>query len=288
MAWQFCLSSKTKMMLSKRNNLETQRCQANQPIGVFDSGIGGLSVANAIAHLLPYESLHYFGDTANLPYGTKPLQTIRAFSHNISEFLIDEKKVKAVVVACNTASAAAIDYLRATWPDIPFIGMEPAVKPGASRTTSGKVGVLATQGTFSSDRYFSLTQRFAEHVEVWEDPCIGLVELIEAGKVNDPVTRSLLNKVLEPMLEANVDTFVLGCTHYPFVEQLIQDIVGRSKLIINPAPAVARQLKKVLTNHGLLVPPNGQAPNHEFSTSGEEAAFQTAVQRFFRNATLPI
>ena len=275
-------------MFAQKHSSDEQACQASFPIGIFDSGIGGLSVANAITALLPHESLYYYGDTAHLPYGTKPLSTIRAYSHDIAQFLIEQQKVKAIVVACNTASAAAIEYLRATWPEMPFIGMEPAVKPGATRTLSGKVGVLATQGTFSSDRYSSLTQRFAEHVDVLEDPCIGLVELIEAGKVNDAETKSLLSGVLLPMLEAGVDTFVLGCTHYPFVEHLILEIVGQDKLIINPAPAVASQLKRVLEKRQLLTSKSSKEPTYQFVTSGSEEPFQLAVSRFFNSATLSI
>lgn len=265
-------------MHSQINHNKDQNSQAKTPIGIFDSGIGGLSVAQAIVYQLPFESLIYFGDSAHLPYGTKSLQTIQGYCYDIAHFLIEEKQCKAVVVACNTASAAAINQLRQRWPDTPFIGMEPAVKPGATQTYTGKVGVLATQGTFASPRYASLTRRFAKHIEVWEDPCIGLVELIEQGENQEDEIRLLLQEILEPMLHSGVDTFVLGCTHYPFVQHIIKQIVGQGKKIINPAPAVARQLAKVLGEHQLL---NSEkiAPKHQFFTSGSEKKFLSAVNR---------
>ena len=162
---------------------------SNSFLGVFDSGIGGLSVANAIISQLPQETLIYFGDSARLPYGAQPLDIIRQYSLEIAHFLI-KQGCKAIVVACNTASAAALNELRQTWPDIPFIGMEPAIKPGASATKTGKIGVLATAGTFRSQRYEKLTHQFATHLEVFEDPCTGLVNLIETGKANSRRTQS--------------------------------------------------------------------------------------------------
>lgn len=275
------------MTFSQKNSSRDQNCQANAPIGIFDSGIGGLSVANAISEQLPFESFVYYGDTAHLPYGSKPLSQIRTYCQNIAQFLIEEKQVKTVVVACNTASAAAIDLLRAEWPGTPFVGMEPAVKPGATKTLTGKVGVLATEGTFSSKRYTSLTERFAQNVEVWENPCIGLVEQIEKEAHLHKETQELLQSILYPMLEAGVDTFVLGCTHYPFVTPLIRQIIGPEKLIINPAPAVARQLQKVLTENGLLTQSKSD-PSHQFFTSGAQTDFNLAVNRFFRKATVPV
>lgn len=224
----------------------------NSPVGIFDSGIGGLSVARAIIGLLPLERLRYFGDTARIPYGSKPAATILSYSISISKYLIEDLGCKAVVLACNTASAAALPQLRQTWPHIPFIGMEPAVKPGAAATKTGVVGVLATAGTFQSQRYAGLMARFAQHIQLLENPCTGLVELIEAGQLDSRSTRQLLESILHPMMEQGADTFVLGCTHYPFVQPLIQDIIGPGRFVINPAPAVARQLRHILEEHGLL------------------------------------
>ncbi|MFM9949722.1 MAG: glutamate racemase [Saprospiraceae bacterium] len=226
---------------------------ASDPVGIFDSGIGGLSVVDAIVRLLPKERLLYFGDTARIPYGTKSPDTIREYSAQITRFLLDQG-CKAIVVACNTASAPALSFLRAQWPEVPIVGMEPAVKPGAQATKTGKVGVLATRGTLQSERYATLMTRFASHIQVMEDPCIGLVERIEQEQFESPETEALLRSIMQPMLEKGVDTFVLGCTHYPFVEPLIRRIAGEQAAIINPAPAVARQLARMLQERNLLSP----------------------------------
>jgi glutamate racemase len=225
-------------------------------VGVFDSGVGGLSVLRHIRNAYPNEKLLYFADQEHVPYGSQSAKDIRWFSESISRFLI-EHGAKIIVVACNTASAAALSYLRKTFPDVPIVGMEPAVKPAALMTKTGKVGVLATPATFASPRYSSLMTRFAENVTVYEDPCVGLVGLIEEGRLDDVKTTELLNAVLQPMLDAGVDTLVLGCTHYPFVLPLIEDIAlanldTGSAAIIDPAPAVARQVGRVLSQAGSL------------------------------------
>ena len=249
----------------------------NQPIGIFDSGIGGISVANALVKLLPSEKLLYFGDTAHLPYGTKPSDLIRTYSHSISQFLMN-RSCKTIVVACNTASAAALNSLREKWPNYSFIGMEPAIKPAAAQTKSKRVGVLATAGTIKSHRYAELMNRFAQDVRVLEDPCLGLVELIEQQQ-NDKI-HTLLNKIIAPMLQEGVDTLVLGCTHYPFIQDLLQQLVGTNVSIINPAPAVARQVKRVLESERLLttLPAN---PSHEFFFSGNDPHTGALVQDLF-------
>lgn len=242
-----------------------------QPVGLFDSGIGGLTAAYAIIRELPNEQLVYFGDTAHLPYGPQPAEAIRAYSAEIAQFLLGQG-CKAIVIACNTATAAALSYLRERWPETPFIGMEPAVKPGARATRAGKVGVLATAGTFKSQRYASLMHRFAKEVELLENPCAGLVERIENGQLNGPETEALLSNILEPMLAAHADTFVLGCTHYPFVQPLIEKIVGPGAIVINPAPAVARQLRRILEERQLLSPE--LTGPHRFYVSGEKGNFE--------------
>ena len=247
-------------------------------IGVFDSGIGGLTVANAITTRLPKENLLYFGDAARAPYGLQSPQIIQKYCREITEFLL-AKHCKCIVVACNTASAAAIEELRNTWPTVPFVGMEPAVKPAALTTQSGRIGVLATLGTISSERFFNLKSRFARHIEVFSDPCIGLVELIEGGKMTSSQTTQLLESILHPMLEKGVDTIVLGCTHYPFVMGTIQQIAGQEIQVIDPAPAIARQVKKVLTERGLLQKEGGN--RHQFFTSGKESDMLSAARNFF-------
>lgn len=232
--------------------------EATQPIGIFDSGVGGLSVLRHIQRHLPQENLIFFADQAHVPYGSRSLAEIRHYSVEITHFLL-RKGAKIIVVACNTASAAALTMLRSTFPHVPFVGMEPAVKPAALNTRSGIVGVLATENTFASPRYEQLMHRFARDVEVLEDPCRGLVPLIEAGHISDPETEQLLRAVLSPMLTSGVDTLVLGCTHYPFVQPLIEsllatDFPGRQLTIIDPAPAVARQTANVLTQMQRLAP----------------------------------
>ena len=222
-----------------------------RPIGMFDSGVGGLSVLRHVRAILPHEDVVYVADQGNVPYGPRPQSEIQRFSRTITQFLLDQG-AKIIVVACNTASAAALAYLRETFPGVPFVGMEPAIKPGAAVTRTRKVGVLATLGTFDSQKYANLLLRFANGVKVLEDPCIGLVDLIEQGQIDAAATHSLLQNILDPMLAQGIDTLILGCTHYPFVQPLIQQIVGPDVTIIDPAPAVARQTARILqANHQL-------------------------------------
>jgi glutamate racemase len=251
---------------------------AIRPIGVFDSGIGGLSVLNAIDKELPGEPLLYLADQANVPYGPRPLAEVRAFSEEISRFLIS-KGVKMIVVACNAASAAALQYLRQKFPDIPFVGMEPAVKPAAEYSESRIVAVLATPATFQGALYASVVERFACGVKLLQDTCPGLVELIESGDLDGPEIKNILEKTLKPMLQQGADTVVLGCTHYPLVIPLIEEISGPNVRVIDPAPAVARQVRRVLENHeGLLNPINSkELAEAVFLTTGEPRIFEEAL-----------
>ncbi len=226
---------------------------ADGPVGVLDSGVGGLSVLRHLRLELPAERFLYFADQAHIPYGPRPAEEVLAFTAAITRFML-ARGAKLIVVACNTATTAALDSLRQQFPDVPFVGMEPAVKPAAAQTRSGVVGVLATPGTLSSHRYASLMARFAADVRVYEDPCVGLVPLIEAGALATDETRDLLRRVIAPMLAAGADTLVLGCTHYPFVRPLLDEIAGRGVTIIDPAPAVARQTRNVLQQRGRLAP----------------------------------
>lgn len=250
-----------------------------EAIGVFDSGIGGLTVANAILDLLPAESICYFADTARIPYGKKTPANIRLYSLEIAEFLLSQK-CKAIVVACNTASAAALPLLRSQFPDTIIVGMEPAVKPAAHATRSGVVGVLATEGTFKSERYARLMEQYAQNISVLQDPCTGLVEKIENGHQDTPSTRLMLKDILEPMLAAGADTFVLGCTHYPLVRSVIRSLLPEDAVIIDPAPAVARQLARRLKAHNLLALPHRQAA-YRFHTSGPNSALQQALKQYW-------
>jgi len=222
----------------------------NNPIGIFDSGVGGLSVLGAIHQRLPQEDLIFSADQAHVPYGPRPIAQVRAFSEAITQFLLSQN-VKMVVVACNTASAAALYYLRKTFPQTPFVGMEPAIKPAAERTQSGVVGILATPATFQGELYASVVERFANGVTVLQDTCPGLVEQIERGELDSSKTRAILAQALQPMLAGGIDRVVMGCTHYPFVIPLIQEIVGPQVEVIDPAPAIARQTERILDANGL-------------------------------------
>ena len=220
------------------------------PIGIFDSGVGGLSVFRAVRHLLPDEKIIFLADQAHVPYGPRSLEQVRSFSEQITRYLLD-RGAKLIVVACNTASAAALHYLRETFPQTPFVGMEPAVKPAAEYTQSGVVGVLATPATFQGELYASVIERFAQGVTVLQDTCPGLVEQIEKGELDSTETRAILKTALTPMIAHGVDRVVMGCTHYPFVIPLIEEIVGPDVGVIDPAPAVARQVARILDSHGL-------------------------------------
>ncbi len=224
---------------------------SSAPIGVFDSGVGGLSVLRAIWKYLPHENAIFIADQQHVPYGLRPITQVREFSEKITQFLL-ERDVKLIVVACNTASAAALYHLRDEFPDTPFVGMEPAVKPAAETTQSGAVGVLATPATFQGELYASVVTRFANGVRVLQDTCPGLVSQIENGELDSIETRTILENALLPMLAEGVDQIVMGCTHYPFVIPLIKEIVGSGVEVIDPAPAVARQVGRVLNDRELF------------------------------------
>ena len=246
-----------------------------RPIGVFDSGVGGLSVLRAIRIYLPNESILYFADQAHVPYGSRAVEEVQEFSKEISRFLLDHG-AKIIVVACNTASAAALQLLRQTFPEVLFVGMEPAVKPAAEQTKTGVVGVLATPATFQGALYASVVERFATDVTLIQDSCPGLVKQIEQGDLTGKKTRRILESVLHPMLKQGIDTIVLGCTHYPFVIPLIQNIVGPNIRVIDPAPAVARQVARLLDSAGKQRV-DLQAGYLHFFTSGDTAQFKAIL-----------
>ncbi len=245
------------------------------PIGVFDSGIGGLSVLRAMRALMPEEAILYFGDQEHVPYGLRSLEQIQGFSEGITKFLL-EHEAKLIVVACNTASAAALTYLRECFPAVAFVGMEPAVKPAAEITKTGRVGVLATPATFQGALYTSVVERFAAGVELFQNTCPGLVGQIERGDLDSGVTRAILEDALHPMLEKNIDTVVLGCTHYPFVIPLIKQIVGENVRVIDPAPAVAKQAKFLLTMKGTKAQTQTLA-SIQFFTSGIPSGMESIL-----------
>lgn len=251
----------------------------DMPIGVFDSGVGGLSVLKAIRQELPDEALIFLADQANVPYGVQSLEIVRCFSEASTRFLL-RQNAKAVVLACNTASAAALNWLRQEFKDIPFIGMEPAVKPAAETTRSGVVGVLATPATFQGALYTSVVERFAKGVRLLQNTCPGLVSQIEAGELDSPTTRRILKDALAAMLLEGVDTIVLGCTHYPLVIPLIEEIAGKGVRVIDPAPAVAKQLRRVLEQRGLLRQgqPESRVAQVQYFTSGDVGKFEKQLE----------
>jgi glutamate racemase len=247
-------------------------------LGLFDSGLGGLSVLRAVRAALPQADLIYFGDNGHIPYGARPLAQVRVFSHAISRFLADHG-ARIIVVACNTASAAALASLRQApeFAGLPFVGMEPAVKPAAELTRSGVVGVLATPATFQGELYASVVERFAQGVTVVQEVCPGLVQCIEAGQVDGPQTEAMLRGWLAPMLDQGIDTLVLGCTHYAFVIPGIERVCGPGVRVIDPAPAVARQTARVWERLGLGAA-HGQRGRLAYFTSGSPDSFEQALE----------
>ena len=252
-------------------------------IGVFDSGVGGLSVLRAIQSQLPCHPIRYIADQAHVPYGARTRDEVREYSVGITRYLLSHG-ARVIVVACNSASAAALHHLRAVFPEIPFVGMEPAVKPAAEHTRSGVVGVLATPVTFQGEMYASVVDRFAKGITVLQDTCPGLVGQIESGRLNSPETRAILESALRPMIASGVDTVVMGCTHYPFAIPLIQEIAGPEVLVIDPAPAVARQTGRVLESRGLLAQECEALTPARFFTTGDSTQLVEMLPRLLGKA----
>lgn len=264
----------------------TQGSPETLPIGVLDSGVGGLSVLRALVQHLPGEKWVYFADQAHVPYGEKPEAALRAYARRIVAFLM-ARGIKALVVACNTLSAAALDDLRRAFPHLPIVGMEPAVKPAARGTRRGVVGVLATQATLASRRYRHLKARFGQGVRFLEDPCVGLVEHIEAGRLDGPEVETLLREVLRPMQQAGADTVVLGCTHYPFVEPVLRRLLGPEVRLVDPAHAVARQTRRVLEGRGMLHH-RGRGGVLTYYTTGSARTFARQIRRLVPALEAPV
>ncbi len=257
----------------------------SRPIGIFDSGIGGLTVTRAIQQALPTERLLYFGDTAHMPYGPRSLEEVRDFSIAITEALL-ERDCKLIVVACNTASGAALSHMRERWPQLPIVGMEPAVKPAAEHSKSGVVGVIATTATFQTTVYAAVLERFGKNTRVLHQDCPGLVTAIEDGGMESPETAQMLENWLRPMLGHGIDALVLGCTHYPLVRPLIERIVGPGVRVIDPAPAVARQVERLLEQHEIRATENEEGGLTCY-TSGDPTKFKALIEHIgIREATV--
>ncbi|MCL2658043.1 MAG: glutamate racemase [Betaproteobacteria bacterium] len=257
-----------------------------QPIGVFDSGVGGLSVLREIRARLPAESLLYCADSGYAPYGERPIEEISARSLELGAFLL-ARNAKALVVACNTATAAGVKAMREAWPDLPVIGMEPAVKPATAATQSGTVGVLATVGTLASAKFAALLDSFGQDVRVVTQPGVGLVELVEHGELDTPTARDLLQVHLAPLLAAGADVIVLGCTHYVFLRPAIEAIVGPAVKVIDTGAAVARQLERRLCASRLLA--DGTQPPRvtQFWCSGDTRQVGAVIDRLWGAAGAP-
>lgn len=248
---------------------------SSRPIGIFDSGIGGLTVAAAIRQVLPRERLLFFGDNAHVPYGPRSEGEIRDFSRGIVQAM-EAVGCRMVVVACNTASGAALEMLRAEFPHMVFVGMEPAVKPAVEQTRTGVVGVLATTYTMQGPVFNAIVERFAKDVVVLRQACPGLVGQIETGRFDTPDTLAMLHGWIDPMLAQNIDTLVLGCTHYPIIHHVIEQVAGPGVRVIEPSAAIARRVQLVLAERGeLALPGEGRL---DCFTSGDPVSFQRMLE----------
>ncbi len=243
----------------------------HRPIGIFDSGVGGTSIWRELQKLLPSEDTIYLADSKNAPYGKKSRSEIMALSQKNVDWLL-EQDCKMIIVACNTATTNAIDFLRRNY-DVPFIGIEPAIKPAALHSTTGKVGVLATSGTLGSQLFLTTSKTHADDIQILEQVGEGLVTLIEEGKVDTPEMRSVLQKYLEPMLKGGIDQLVLGCTHYPYLIPLLTEMLPAEVKIVDCGEAVARQAFKVLNEKGLLNE-RGRQGKYSFYSNADTSVLQ--------------
>lgn len=249
------------------------------PVGVFDSGVGGLSVLRELRRALPAEDFLYYADSGHCPYGGKPPGAIQARAVAITEELL-AAGAKLIVVACNTATIAAVEHLRASYP-VPFVGMEPAVKPACARTRSGVVGVLATGAALAGEKFHRLVAAHADGVRVITQPCPGLVECVEAGDVDGPRVRALVEQYLAPLRAAGADVLVLGCTHYPFLRGVVEALAGPHVCVLDTGEAVARQTRRVLEREGLLTR-DGGGGGFEWRTSGDREAVGAVIDTLRR------
>lgn len=249
----------------------------NKPIGLFDSGIGGTSIWKEVVKLLPNENTIYLADSKNAPYGEKSSEEIIALSVKNTEFLLS-KGCKLIIVACNTATTNAIDYLRKNY-TVPFIGIEPAIKPAALLSKTGAIGILATKGTLSSKLFEKTTKEYTKNITTIEQDGEGLVPLIEEGKLNSPEINELLTAYLKPMLNFNIDHLVLGCTHYPYLIPQIKKIIGNKITIIDSGEAVAKQTKAILEKHNLLS--TSTKSRHQFYTNAETKVLKEILNDVF-------
>jgi glutamate racemase len=251
---------------------------SNAPIGIFDSGVGGLTVARAILDQLPNEAVLYIGDTARGPYGPRPLAEVRDFSLETLDFLV-EQGVKALVIACNTASAAMLRDARERY-SIPVIEViQPAVRRAVAATRTGRVGVIGTRATIDSQAYLDAFAA-APHLQITSTACPRFVEFVERGETSGEAITQVAREYLTPMIDADVDTLVLGCTHYPLLTGVISYVMGNSVSLVSSAEETAKDLYRVLVEGSLLREPGAAAPTHRFLATGDAKAFENLARRF--------
>ena len=252
----------------------------NRPIGIFDSGIGGLSVWQALYDALPYESLTYLGDGKRCPYGSRSREEVRQFTDEAVERLLAEG-CKMIVVACNTATAVAIKGLREKYPTIPFVGLEPAVKPAALTTKTGVIGVLATERSLQGDHFLQAEAKYGAEVTILKAVGEGFVEAVEENEVQTPETEVLVRKAVQPLVEAGADKIVLGCTHYPFLRDVIARVAGEGVEIIDASQAVARRVATLLDENNIRAE-EGATAEYRFLTFADAEYAEKLRDRAFR------
>lgn len=259
--------------------MENAKC--DQPVGVFDSGMGGISVLKELYKIMPQEDYIYFGDSKNAPYGTRPLEEIRRLTIENVEFLL-EQGVKGIVVACNTATAAAVRILRGMYPDVPLVGIEPAIKPAALQPGHPTILVMATPMTIQGDKYRNLMMRYEQKADIIGLPCPGLMEFVETGNTEGADLKVFLENLLAPYLR-EIDSIVLGCTHYPFVRRLIQEIAGERVRIFDGGSGTAREMRRRLDVAGLLSPRTGNGTVTFENSLAEEEEIELSRTLFQKN-----
>lgn len=252
----------------------------NRPIGIFDSGLGGISVWQALHDALPYESLIYLGDGARCPYGSRSREEVLQYTEEAVERLLAEG-CKMIVVACNTATAVAIAYLREKYPTIPFVGLEPAVKPAALSTKSGVIGVLATKRSLEGDHFRRAEAKYGAEVSILKAVGEGFVEAVENNEEHTAETAELIRKIVTPLVEGGADKIVLGCTHYPFLREEIAQVVGDGVEIIDSSEAVARRVLALLEEND-IVAEEGAAPEYRFLTFADESYAEKLRNKAFQ------
>lgn len=253
------------------------------PIGIFDSGLGGLTVVKEVMNHLPYESIIYFGDTARVPYGNKSKQTVTKFSAQIIRFL-ESKGVKAIIIACNTVSSNSIEDLRGMFPHIHIEGVvEPGVKMALEKTQTGRIGIIGTEATIRSNKYPSLIQESNPKTRVFSRPCPLFVPLVEDNWGLHPVTRMIAQEYLVPLLNEGIDTLILGCTHYPILSHVIQDVVGKDITLVNPAQEAAYKIGEVLQSQNRLAL-GETSPDYRFYVSDHTAQFEGMAKEFLNRS----